>query len=483
VSTRSAPDVEASRLLQAGRAAEALPLARRAVAQCGSCSPAHGLLATILLQLGERDEAEHVIARALASPAGSADAYDALAFVSLGLGKFERANALYRRAVQCAPGDARYWYNLASSERSFGRLSEAESACDRAIEVNSQHYQSYLLRSELRTQDDSRNHVEAMQRLLAHSAATDRARIFLGYALGKELDDLARYDEAFRCFAQAAAARRRNLAYDVAMDEAKLARIAEVFPSAGPKVTGSVSEYARFIFIVGLPRSGTTLLEKMLTRLPEVRSNGETENFSLALLAETPSNGSDVFARAAMADFARVGLHYARFASGTSEGKVIEKLPLNYLYLGAIRRALPGATPILLMRQPVDSCFAMYRTLFGQAYPFTYDFNELARYYAAYSRLIDHWRRVLGDWLVEITYEELVGQPARVGARIAEACNVRWVESAVETHRNAGISMTASAAQIRQPIYQSSVGKWRNYERHLAPLLTALASYGVRRSD
>ena len=105
-----------------------------------------------------------MIARALASPAGSADAYDALAFVSLGLGKFERANALYRRAVQRAPSDALgYWYNLATSERSFGRLSEAESACDRAIELNPQHYQSYLLRSELRIQDDSRNHVEAMQ--------------------------------------------------------------------------------------------------------------------------------------------------------------------------------------------------------------------------------------------------------------------------------------------------------------------------------
>jgi tetratricopeptide (TPR) repeat protein len=480
---RSAPDVEASRLLRAGRAAEALPLARRAVAQCRSCSPAHGLLATILLRLGERDEAENVITRALASPDASADAYDALAFVSMELGKFERANALYRRAVQCAPSDARYWYNLASSERSFGRLSEAESACDRAIELNPQHYQSYLLRSELRTQDDSRNHVEAMERLLADPAATDRARIFLGYALGKELDDLARYDEAFRWFTQAAASRRRNLAYDVAVDEAKLARIAEAFPSAGPEVTGSVAEYARFIFIVGLPRSGTTLLERMLTRLPGVQSNGETENFSLALLAETPSNGSDVFARAAMADVERVGLHYARLASGTCKGKVIEKLPLNYLYLGAIRRALPGATPILVMRQAVDSCFAMYRTLFGQAYPFTYDFNELARYYAAYSRLIEHWRRVLGDWLVEINYEELVRQPARVGATIAEACNVHWVESAVETHRNAGISMTASAAQIRQPIYQSSVGKWRNYERHLAPLLAALASHGVRMSD
>ncbi len=482
MSTRSAPGVEATRLLRAGRAKEALPLARRAAAQCRSCSPAHGLLATILSRLGERDEAESVIVRALAIPSDSADAYDALAFVSMELGEFERANALYRRAVQCAPDDARYWYNLASSERSFGRLAEAESGCDRAIELDPRHYQSYLLRSELRTQDDSRNHVEAMERLLADPAATDRARIFLGYALGKELDDLARYDEAFRWFREAAATRRRHLAYDVAVDEAKLARIAEAFPSAGAGTSGA-AESARFIFIVGLPRSGTTLVERMLARLPGVRSNGETENFSLALLAEAPADGADVFSRAATADFARVGLHYQSLAGGMRAGKVIEKLPLNYLYLGAIRRALPGATPVLVTRQAVDSCFAMYRILFGQAYPFTYDFEELARYYAAYSRLIDHWRRVLGEWLLELTYEELVKQPARVGAAIAQVCNVPWVEAAVEIQGNLGVSMTASAAQIRQPIYQSSVGKWRHYERHLAPLLTALAANGVRTPD
>jgi len=244
-------------------------------------------------------------------------------------------------------------------------------------------------------------------------------------------------------------------------------------------VPASAADYQRFIFIVGLPRSGTTLLERMLIRLPGVRSNGETENFSRALLAQAPESGSDVFARAAMADFDRVGRHYARLASGIPEGKVIEKLPLNYLYLGAIRRALPGATSILVMRQAVDSCFAMYRILFGQAYPFSYDFTELARYYAAYCRLIEHWRAVLGDWLVEITYEEMVRQPACVGARVAAAANVPWVESAVETHKSEGVSMTASAAQIRQPIYQSSVGKWRHYQRHLTPLLAALASHGV----
>lgn len=479
MATTTAPDVEAFRLLRSGRAAEALPLARRAVANCRSCSPAHGLLASVLLHLGEREEAASIVATALASPPGTADAYDALAFVSLHLGQHERANALYRRAAEQAPHDARFWYNLASSERSLGRLIEAESACDRAIALDPRHYPSYLLRSELRIQTGSRNHVEAMERLLADPAASDRARMFLGYALAKELDDLGRYDAAFHWYSQGAAARRRNLVYDVRHDEAKLERISQVFSTADPGVPSRPVDSARFIFIVGLPRTGTTLVEQILVRLPGVVSNGETENFSRALLDEAPAVDSDVFARAAAAPFDRVGHRYATFADRPNCAKVIEKLPLNYLYLGAIRRALPAATPVLLARDPIDTCFAMFRTLFGQAYPFTYDFAELARYYAAYSRLQDHWQRLLGSWTFEVRYENLVRRPAETGRDIATACGLSWDASAVEIHAGARISTTASASQIRRPIYQSSAGKWRLYRRHLTPLVEALRSQGV----
>ena len=476
-------DVEALRLMEAGRHADALTVARHAVAASAVCSPADGLLATVLLHLGQRDEAEAVVSAAIDRGTGSADAYDALAFVSLQLGDHERANSLYRRAATLNDDSARFWYNLGSSERSFGRLLDAEAACDRAIALDQCHYQSYLLRSELRAQSPAANHIPEMERLLAAPGVTPRALMFLGYALGKELDDLGRYDDAFHWYARAAAARRRNLSYDVATDERKLARIAEAFAGPSTPMVDPGVEAGRFIFVVGLPRSGTTLLERMLTGLTGVCSNGETENFSRALLAAAAADGHDVFARAASADFARVAREYAKHAGGAAHRKVVEKLPLNYLYLGAIRRSLPTATPIVVLREAPDSCFAMYRTLFGEAYPFSYDFSELARYFAAYMRLLDHWRRLLGNWLVEVTYEDLVRQPAQVGASVARCCGLDWAESAVEIHRREGISMTASAAQIRRPIYQSSAGKWRRYERHLAPLVTALRAQGVAVPD
>jgi tetratricopeptide (TPR) repeat protein len=476
---RSPPaEAEALRLLNAGQAADALPLVRRATASATTLTSAHGLLALVLFRLGQNAEALAVIDEAIRLPAGPGDAYDALAFAALQIGAHEQANALYRKAVEHSPGEARFWYNLASSERSFGRLSEAEAACDRAIALDSRHYQSYLLRSELRPQTAQRNHIESMERCLANGASDERACMFLGYALGKELDDIGQYDRAFTWFARAAAARRKNLSYDVTADVQKLARIMEVYASIGPSDASLHRESRNDIFILGLPRSGTTLVEQILTRLPGIRTNGETDSFSNALMAAAAQNG-DIFARCAGADQAKVARGYHERARIDGSAKVIEKLPMNYLYIGAIRRALPGATPIVLERSAIDSCFAMYRTLFGSAYPFTYDFNDLAQYYAAYSRLMRHWRSICGDWLVDVSYESLVQDPSRIGASLASACGLIWIDEAVSIERNTGISTTASAAQIRRPIYKSSVGRWRNYRAHLQPLIAALRTAGV----
>jgi hypothetical protein len=185
-------------------------------------------------------------------------------------------------------------------------------------------------------------------------------------------------------------------------------------------------------------------------------------------------------ARAAAADWDAVAAGYARLAAaGGPQQVIIEKLPLNYLHLGAIRRALPQARLVLVSRSPVDCCFAMYRTLFGDAYPFAYELEDLARYYAAYSRLIAHWRDAFGDSLHEVHYEELVSEPIRVGAALARACGLEWRDSAVEVERNATVCLTQSAAQVRRPIYRSSAGSWRHYRVQLEPLISALRRHEV----
>ena len=478
-------EAEAIHLMRAGRLAEALRLAEQSVAGKTSCSPAHVLLATILLRLGRAGDAEDTVERALNLTGGTAEDYAALAYVSTTLSRHERANSLYRHATQLDPNVAGHWYNLAWSERSFGRLEQAEVACDRAIALDPVDHRAYLLRAELRVQTAAANHVPQLRRELARSNLTDSGRVLLGYALGKELDDLGQYDEAFGCFALAALARRRNLRYDVAADERQLQRIADSFPRAAARTAGG-GESSRFIFIVGLPRSGTTLLERILTGLPGVRSNGESDYFGRALLAAAPgraaADGSaqDVPARRAASDWDAVAAGYVRLADPAgSRSTIIEKLPLNYLHLGAIHRALPQARLVVVSRSALDVCFAMYCTLFAEAYPFSYDLRELARYYAAYARLMDHWRDAIGAAIHDVRYEDLAADPLRVGAAAARFCGLEWQDAAVQIENNAAVCLTQSAAQVRRPIYRSSTARWRGYRAHLAPLIETLREQGV----
>ncbi len=484
-SVRNEPDdARAFRLMNEGHFAEALTFARRAVGDTQVCLQAHGLLAMILLRLGRHDEANEVIEHAAALAPGNAASYDALAHVAMMGGRHRRAAVLYRRAAELAPSDPNAWYNLASSERSIGNLEAAEAACGRAIGLDRRHFSSVLLRSELRVQTPERNHLDALRAMIGAAGDDSRARMFLGYALGKECDDLKCYDEAFRWFAEGAAARRSRLAYDVATDEAKIARIIDVFGESDPGEWQGARRPARHVFVMGLPRSGTTLLERILTGLPGVCSNGETDNFSRALLQSAPAEGGDIFTRAAMAEPGRVGDAYRGLAAAAGgDGCIVEKLPMNYLYLGAIARALPDAGLVVVRRNPVDSCFAMYRTLFGQGYPFSYDFEELARYYAAYDRLMAHWTRILGDRVLSISYEDLVGNAADVGARVAKHCRLAWQDAAIDIQRNDSASTTASATQIRRPIYSSSVGRWRRYGAHLDPLVRSLRAHGIHAGD
>ena len=188
----SASLAEAQRLVQAGRLEEALKYAERTVAGARTCLPEHAFLVSLLFKLGRIGDAEAVLDLAASLPEGVADAYDGLAWMAAALGRHEGANELYRRATQVAPQDPRFWYNLACSERSLGRLIEAEAACDRAIALDARQYATYLLRSELRVQSPQANHIQELEAQLSGPRVEHRARVLLGYALAKELDDVGR---------------------------------------------------------------------------------------------------------------------------------------------------------------------------------------------------------------------------------------------------------------------------------------------------
>jgi tetratricopeptide (TPR) repeat protein len=460
--------------LEAALAAHLAVAARR-----GCASEDHAVAVRMLHALGRHGEAAALIDSLSGMALGTAEDSEALGYATFEAGAHQQSRDWYARVAEARPEDALAWYNLATGERNIGRLEAAEAACDEALRRAPAMAEAAMVRSQLRTQTAGRNHVDALRDMLGRASREPGAAVFLHYALGKEFDDLGDYDAAFGHFAAGARMRRGMLQYDVADDVAKLRRIVDSFDGGRLAKAPALAPPA-YGFIVGLPRSGTTMIERILTGSPKARSNGETENLLGALGEGAAAAGADIFERVAGADPARVAPAYARRAGVPATGGVIlEKLPFNYLYAGAIRLTMPTARTLLVNRAPVDNLFAIYSTLFGSAYPFSYSLDDLAAYYRAYTMLLDHWQRTLGPQLLEVAYEDVVAEPHGNGRRIAGHMGVDWDDAMVRIEANRSASATASAVQVRRPIYRTAAGRWRHYERHLLPLAEALETAGI----
>ena len=375
-----------------------------------------GLLtrAQCLLALGRRGEA-CVAAKAAKEALAGAKA-DPLLLDALGsffsfVGDQHTALEAFEQAAALAPDNAHFVFNRATVRRFLGQLAAAEADYDRVIALRPADFEAYKNRSDLRTQTADRNHVAELEGLVARGFADWRSEVQIRYTLAKEYEDLGDYRKSFDELRQGARKRRENLRYDVANDASTVDWIIEAFPA--DVATGGVHTHAALeaparepaapIFIVGLPRSGTTLVDRILSSHSQVRSAGELNDFALSLVARVRGeNGKEhlprreLVARSACVDFAALGREYlARARAVVAEGRFTDKMPLNYLYCGLIRRALPNAKIVHLTRHPMAAGYAMYKTLFKDGYPFSYDLDEIARYYIAYRKLMDHWSAVM----------------------------------------------------------------------------------------
>lgn len=304
------------------------------------------------------------------------------------------AERCYEQARLLHPDNPQHLYNWATSLIALGRLDQAEQVLTRVLALNPQDHDAFYNRATLRRQTQAHNHVTeleaAVQRPMRHPAAL----VALNYALAKELEDLGEYERSFAALKRGADSRRRLLSYRVEDDEQAMAQIARVFDRDyfERPIGGCPDE--RPIFIVGLPRSGTTLVDRILSSHTGVTSRGETSDFANALLNEAGRAASkeELIERAATVDLASVGTRYCARLMVPPGTRSIDKTPVNFLYLGLIARALPRARIIHVRRRPMDVGYAIYKTLFRMAYPFSYDLGDLGRYYLAYARLMAHWR-------------------------------------------------------------------------------------------
>lgn len=394
--------------------------------------------------------------------------------------QFEKAHALLGNH----PG---LLYDMAVARFFSGDFERAERDLDRVLAVAPQSGPALYLRATLRRQTPQRNHTEDIARRLRNGfrKPTDEAAAL--YALAKELEDLGEYDKSFDALQAGAARMRGTLShYDVAAECASLQAIQDAYTSttmAAP-IEGYDKEGA--IFIVGMPRTGTTLAERLLVQSGVVTAAGELLDFGNLLAAATrklfAAEPAQTTAEASLKiDFATLGRDYMRGVRQVVDGSpfFIDKMPVNYLYCGMIHKALPKAKIIHVVRDPLDTCYAVFKTLFFDSYSFSYDQEELAEYYIAYHRMMRHWHEVMPGQILDVRYENLVTDTEYQAKRIFDWCGLEWSPAVLETPDDKAVFATASAAQVREPVHSRSVNSSRRHLERLAPLVAKLKSAGI----
>ncbi|MGN2242893.1 sulfotransferase [Frateuria sp. GZRR33] len=412
---------------------------------------------------------------------------DALGTVFTQCQAHERAANLYRRAAALLPDNPVCRFNLAMSLVYAGRADEAERELDACLALAPLHWVAHGVLSRLRRQEAGRNHLDRLAALLASHVAEPTAAYQLNMALGKEHEDLGNPALAFEHFRRGKQAARARRAYAPAQDAALVNSLIGAFPAPPPSTGGCASDEP--IFVMGMPRSGTTLVERIIASHPQVHAAGELENFSVWLrrLAGGTSPlplDPDVVARASGLDWSQLGeLYLASTRPATTfKPRFVDKFPHNFLYAGFIARALPNAKLICLRRHPLDTCLGNFREPFAEGsffHGYAFDLLDIGRYYVQFDRLMAHWRRVLPGRVLEIDYEALVEAPEATTRRLLAHCELPWNDACLHFERNRAASSTASALQVRDPIHKAGVGRWKRYASELADLRELLRAAGI----
>jgi tetratricopeptide (TPR) repeat protein len=500
-------------LLERGAVAEAERCVVRAVALDPRYGRAYGTAASIANRLGEPDRAAAWIgsgllaapndpallmaeasalrragdlpeARALCNrliEAGE-NAWDLVAEIEQDEGRAEPAIAAWDRAIALAPRPAPMLADKANLLLDLGRIDEAAYEFGRALVLAPNHAPALFGQASIARFRRKSPDIAQLEELLASGrieAGDDR--LHLHFALGQAYLDGEDPARAFQHFSAGNGLRRSAYAYDVAEDEQLLASIAATFPAEMIAARADVGDPGESpIFIVGMPRSGTSLLEQILAAHPDIHGAGELLQIKRLVLRDLAAQGPfpSVVPELTADQFRALGRRYVEATAALAPGakRIVDKLPLNFYFAGLIRLMLPNARIIHIRRDPLDTCLSCYTTLFREPMRYAHDQAELGRFYRAYQALMEHWRRVLpADRFIEVDYGDLVADPETQARRLLEFCGMPWDDACLRPEHSGRPIRTASRLQARQPVHRTSVGRAGPYRDYLGPLVAALA--------
>ncbi len=455
-------------------------------------------LGNALVKIQRWDEAAKAFAAAIAARPDFADALQNYGELLREMGRYGEAMIQLRKAIALNPSDPEIQIALGVALQESGDLEGARAAFDAVLALDPSATAAYYHRVKMArvTADD-----EVLPRMEAQSrqanALSAEGRAMLGFAMAKAYEDIGRYDDAFANLLEANRLVRDSMGFDEAGMGRRFERLRATFTAEllGERA-GLGCDSALPIFVLGFPRSGTTLTEQILASHPSVHGSGENSYIEdlasgdvLALEGAIlpPKGQAGVAGRIGFPEslsrlppdrFRRAGeLYVERLRRVAPDAlHITDKLPANFMFVGFIRLILPNARIIHVKRDAMDTCISCFSQRFrGNNVGFSYDLGELGRHYRLYLDLMEHWRRVMpAGSMLEVRYENLVENLEVEARRIVDYCGLTWDERCLAFHRTERAVRTASLTQVRQPIYKSSVQRWRHYENHLAPLIAAL---------
>lgn len=407
-----------------------------------------------------------------------------LAHVHQLLGEHQKSLAFMDRAKAQGHDTADFRYFRGLQLQFNGRLDEAADEMERCLRMGPTFGRATLALARSKRQTSERNHLAYIREQILRVEKGTEDHASFEFALYKELEDLGDHQSAWEALQRGNAIMNQRLKHEIeeenSLFESLIALTTENFLRAD---FGALTEGPQPIFVIGLPRSGTTLLERILGNHSMVESAGELSDFPRQMQWQAdhfsfPVLDRELVARAPNLDYASIGKRYLEQSQWRAKGKTsyVDKLPPNFMLAGFIHLALPNAPILHIKRDPMDVCFSNYKAMFGDSYPYSYDMENLASHYSNYRRLMAHWHQVMPDRILDVSYNALVRDSERTVREILSYCKLPYEPGCADLTRNGTPVATISSVQTRQRINDRSIGEWRRYERQLAELRSRVES-------